>query len=148
MTMLAFGAFTSIFLSWLLSGWLRRYALFSRHLIDLPNERCSHSVPPPLGGGVAIVASFLLLILGVGLAGALEPRLCIAICGSGLLAATLGFMDHRSSFPARWRFLGHAAAAAWVLWWMDHISQVPVFGTLIDLSYAGPVLCGRTWCGR
>ncbi|MBC7732720.1 MAG: glycosyltransferase family 4 protein, partial [Bacteriovorax sp.] len=75
-------------------------------------------------------------------AGAIEPRLCIAICGSGLLVATLGFMDDRSSLPARWRFLGHAAAAAWVLWWMGRVPQMPVFGMLVDLSYAGPVLCG------
>ena len=127
--------------SLLLTGTMRRYALHA-DLLDHPNERSSHAVPTPRGGGVTIVASFLLLVLGLGLAGAIEPRLCIAICGSGLLVATLGFMDDRSSLPARWRFLGHAAAAAWVLWWMGRVPQMPVFGTLVDLAYAGPALCG------
>ena len=131
----------ALLLSWALTGLVRRYAI-SADLLDHPNERSSHAVPTPRGGGVAIVASFLLLVLGLGLAGAIEPRLCIAICGSGLLVATLGFMDDRSSLPARWRFLGHAAAAVWVLWWMGRVPQMPVFGTLVDLSYAGPALCG------
>ena len=131
----------ALLLSWALTGLVRRYAV-SADLLDHPNERSSHSVPTPRYGGVAIVTSFLLLVLGLGMASAIEPRLCIAICDSGLVAATLGFMDDRSSLPARWRFLGKAAAAAWVLLWMGRVPQMPVFGTMIDLSYAGPALCG------
>jgi len=120
---------------------VRRYAL-STQLLDLPNERSSHTVPTPRGGGVAIVVSFLLLVAVLGAWGFIEPRLAIAILGAGLLVATLGFMDDRSSLPARWRFLGHAAAAAWVLCWMGRVPRMPVFGTMVDLSYAGPALCG------
>ena len=40
--------------SLLMTGVLRRYAL-TRSLLDIPNERSSHSVPTPRGGGVAIV---------------------------------------------------------------------------------------------
>jgi Fuc2NAc and GlcNAc transferase len=130
-----------LLLSWVLTGVVRRYAV-SADLLDHPNSRSSHAVPTPRGGGIAIVASFLLATLGLGLSGAADSRLCIAIFGAGMLVATLGFMDDRSSLPARWRFLGHAAAAAWVLWWMGRVPMVPVFGTLVDLSYAGPALCG------
>ena len=41
-------------LSLLLTGWLRRYAL-ARSLMDIPNERSSHTVPTPRGGGEGIV---------------------------------------------------------------------------------------------
>ena len=37
----------------------------------------------------------------------------------------LGFIDDRNSLPARWRFLGHLAAAVWVLWWMGRVPLVP-----------------------
>ena len=47
--------------SWALTGFLRRYAL-AKNLIDIPNERSSHSVPTPRGGGVAIVVSFLAVL--------------------------------------------------------------------------------------
>ena len=126
-------------LSWLLTALARRYSLATQ-LIDYPNERSSHAVPTPRGGGVAIVASFLVLVLWLGLAGGIEPRLCIAIIGSGLLIATLGFIDDRSSLPARWRFLGHLAAAVWVLAWMGPIPPVPILGITINLGFAAMLL--------
>ena len=138
--MIPFLLIGALLLSWALTGLVRRYAV-SADLLDRPNERSSHVVPTPRGGGMAIVASFLPLVLGLGLAGSIKPNLCIAAIGGGLLVAMLGFLDDRSSLPARWRFLGHAASAAWVLWWMGRIPQVPIVGTLVDLSYAGSALC-------
>jgi Fuc2NAc and GlcNAc transferase len=51
---LLFGVFVS---SWSLTLVLRRYALV-KSLVDVPNDRSSHTVPTPRGGGVAIVLSF------------------------------------------------------------------------------------------
>ena len=127
--------------SWAGTGLFRRHARASQWL-DLPTARSSHTVPTPRGGGVAIVASSLLWVTALGLAGWIESLLCVAIVGSGLLVASLGFLDDRRNLPARWRFLGHAAAAIWVLYWLGSVPSVPVFGVVIDLSYAGPVLCG------
>ena len=130
----------ALLLSWGFTGVVRRYAV-SAQLLDHPNSRSSHVVPTPRGGGIAIVVSFLLLTLGLGWAGSIELPLCIALVGAGALVAALGFIDDRSSLPARWRFLGHAAAAAWVLAWMGRVPAMPIFGALVDLSYAGPALC-------
>ena len=44
--------------SFALPAFLRRYAL-SRSLIDVPNQRSSHTIPTPRGGGVAIVLTFI-----------------------------------------------------------------------------------------
>ena len=126
--------------SWAFTALIRRFAVHS-NLMDLPNGRSSHSVPMPRGGGVGIVLSFLAIILSVGLLGLIERRLMIAALGSGGLVAMLGFVDDRSSLPARWRFLGHLAAAIWVLGWMGPVPPVPLFGAVVDLSYAGPMLC-------
>lgn len=131
----------AIVAAWALTWAVRRYAIRS-DLLDHPNERSSHSIPTPRGGGVAIVVSFLVMVLGLGLAGKAEPSLCAAIIGSGTLVATLGFIDDRGHVAARWRFLGHALAAAWALWWVGRIPPVPLLGTLVDLSYFGPALCG------
>ena len=122
-------------LSWMLTIAMRRYALAS-HLLDHPNDRSSHSVPTPRGGGVAIVASFLLLVLGLGLAGRLDQTLCFALLGSGLLVAVLGFIDDLRTLPASWRFAGHVVAAAWLLYWAGPLPPVPVLGMTFDL---GPV---------
>lgn len=127
-------------LSWWLTALARRHALATA-LMDHPNERSSHSVPTPRGGGVAIVASFLLLTLALGLARAIEPALAIAVVGAGALVAGLGYADDRKPLPARWRFLGHAAAAAWVLAWMGPVPAMPLFGRVVDLGWGGPALC-------
>ena len=132
MTMLAFGAFISIILSWLLSGWLRRYALSSSHLLDLPNERSSHSMPTPRGGGVAIVLTFAALMISLDWSGRLPPQMLQALLGSGLVVALAGFLDDHRPLPARWRFLAHLAAAVWALWCMRGIPSVPILGGSFD----------------
>jgi Fuc2NAc and GlcNAc transferase len=132
---------TGLALSWCLTALARRHALATA-LLDHPNERSSHSVATPRGGGVAIVASFLLLTLGLGFTGQIERSLAIAIVGAGLLVAGLGYADDRKPLPARWRFLGHAAAAAWVLAWMGPVPAMPLLGVIVDLGWAGPALCG------
>lgn len=120
---------------------VRRYALATK-LLDLPNARSSHSVPTPRGGGVAIVASLLLFVVLVGTMGVIEGRLVACVLGAGVTVAVLGFLDDRSGLSARWRFLGHAVAAIWAIYWIGRIPPMPVFGMEVDLSFAGPALCG------
>lgn len=127
--------------AWLLTAAVRRYALRS-NLIDHPNERSSHEVPTPRGGGIAIVITFLALVAIAGATRLIEPGLAVAALGAGTLVAALGFADDRVGLPARVRFVGHAAAAAWVLWWMGAIPPVPLLTRTVDLGVAGPALCG------
>ena len=132
-------AITGILLSWFLTHAMRRYAIRA-HLIDEPNERSSHTVPTPRGGGVAIVVTFLLLVIGLGIGGKIDLALTIAIAGSGVLVASIGFIDDRHHVPARWRFVAHAAAAAWILAWMGPLPAVPILATTIDLGIASLLL--------
>ena len=126
-------------LSWLLTSWARRYAL-ATELIDRPNERSSHTVPTPRGGGVAIVVSFVALVVATGLMGDLSPQMATALAGGGLVVALVGFVDDRAPLPARWRFLVHCLASAAVLWLMGGIPPVPLFGFDIDLGWPGLAL--------
>jgi Fuc2NAc and GlcNAc transferase len=128
-------------LSWLLTGAVRRYAL-STGLLDLPNARSSHTQPTPRGGGVAIVASFMLAVIILWWRGALGAHLAAGLGGAGLLVAFLGYMDDRHTLAARWRFLGHLAATAWLLAWLGPMPPVPVFGTPVDLGLAATLLNG------
>ena len=125
--------------SWWLTARVRRYAIRVQ-LLDHPNERSSHSEPTPRGGGIAIVASFTMLIITQSAAGMLAPHLLAALLGSGLLVALVGFLDDRAALPARWRFLAHSAASIWSLWLMGGIPPVPVFGFALDLGWFGLAL--------
>lgn len=126
-------------LSFLLTWLLRRYALASS-LMDIPNARSSHSIPTPRGGGVAIVVCFMFAVLGLALLGYVDSGAAFALCGAGGLVAVVGFLDDHGHIAARWRLLGHFAAAAWALFWLGGLPVISLFGTVVDLGWFGHVL--------
>lgn len=139
MTILALLMATAM--SWLFTGWVRRYAL-SADLMDVPNERSSHVRPTPRGGGVAIVLSFFAALAWLWFRGLAPTSLSLALGGAGLLVAVVGFADDRWQLPARWRFLAHTAAAAWVLWQVWPVPAVPIFGWQLNVPWLVGLLAG------
>jgi Fuc2NAc and GlcNAc transferase len=126
-------------LSWVLTGLMRRYAL-ARNLLDVPNARSSHVVPTPRGGGMAIVVSFLVALAVAVSSGGGEQNLLAALAGAGVGVALLGFLDDHGHVPARWRLLGHFAAAAWVLFWLEGISPSLLLGLSSPTQILDPLL--------
>lgn len=122
-----------------LTGVLRRYAL-ARSLMDIPNARSSHSVPTPRGGGVAIVLAYLFGVFVLTWLGILSPAQLVALAGAGGAVALIGFMDDHGHIAARWRLLGHFAAAIWGLWWLGGLPPLMFFGRVVDLGWMGHVL--------
>ncbi len=99
--------------SLLLTGLLRWYALH-RKVLDVPNQRSSHQVPTPRGGGMAIVVAFLV-------AGALLPLWSslaqqVAVLLAGALVAAVGFIDDHVSIPPLKRLIVHAMGAALIVY--------------------------------
>ena len=129
-----------VFIAAFILTWvLRRYALASS-LMDIPNERSSHSVPTPRGGGVAIVLSFLAVLPLLGVLQWLPWSFVIGIVGAGAGVAVLGFLDDHGHIAARWRLLGHFSSAAWALYWLGGLPPLLVFGYTFDLGLIGHVL--------
>ncbi|MFJ4391943.1 MraY family glycosyltransferase [Pseudomonas soli] len=125
-------------ISLLMTAGLRRYAL-ARSIIDIPNARSSHVVPTPRGGGVAIVVSFLLVVVALGVADQLASSQLIGLAGAGGLIALIGFLDDHGHIAARWRLLGHFIAAAWGLYWLGGMPPLQLFGMVVDLGWLGAV---------
>ncbi|MDM3891662.1 MraY family glycosyltransferase [Pseudomonas juntendi] len=113
--------------AWWMTAALRRYAL-SRSLMDIPNARSSHTLPTPRGGGLSFVVAFLLAALCIALTGHIAPYVVVGVLGAGGLVAVIGFMDDHGHIAARWRLLGHFAAAAWGLAWLGGMPPISVFG--------------------
>jgi len=126
-------------ISFFLTAYLRNYAL-TRSLMDVPNARSSHSVPTPRGGGVAIVVTFLLSLALMFFFGVIPSADALAIAGAGSAIAVIGFMDDHGHIAARWRLLGHSAAAVWLLSWMGGGPPFELFGFPFDLGWCGHVL--------
>ncbi|TWC34988.1 Fuc2NAc and GlcNAc transferase [Pseudomonas sp. SJZ079] len=125
--------------SLLMTGALRRYAL-ARSLMDIPNARSSHSVPTPRGGGVAIVLAFLAALPVLTFANMLPWAVMWGLLGAGTGVAVIGFLDDHGHIPARWRLLGHFAAAFWALFWLGGLPPLSLFGMSLDLGWLGHVL--------
>ncbi|MDH1010520.1 glycosyltransferase family 4 protein [Pseudomonas nicosulfuronedens] len=125
--------------SWLLTGWVRRYAL-ARSIMDIPNARSSHRIPTPRGGGVAIVLGFLGCLPLAGALGAVDGNSLLALLPAGALVAVIGFLDDHRHIPARWRLLGHFVAALWLLAWLGGAPALAMPWGTLDLGLAGDLL--------
>jgi Fuc2NAc and GlcNAc transferase len=126
-------------LSFGLTAALRRYAL-SRSIIDIPNARSSHSIPTPRGGGVAIVAAFIVSLPVLYYTALVAGAQLIAVGGAGALVAVIGFMDDHGHIAARWRLLGHFSAGIWALFWIGGFPPILLFGLSVDLHWFGHIL--------
>lgn len=122
-----------------MTGLLRRYALAS-NLIDKPNERSSHTIPTPRGGGLAIVLTFLSLLPFLVMSDDNSERLLWALFGAGSLVALTGFIDDHGHIPAHWRLCLHFFAAAWALAWLGGIPPIVVLSQSIELAWFGHLL--------
>lgn len=125
--------------SWASTLVLRRYAL-TKSLMDIPNERSSHSIPTPRGGGVAIVVSFLLALPVLAGLNLISASTLYGVFGSGLLVALIGFADDHGHIAARWRLLGHFIAAGWALFWFNGLPMIDLFGVIVNLGWFGDIL--------
>lgn len=125
--------------SWVLTGLLRRYAL-AKSMMDVPNERSSHTNPTPRGGGVAIVIIFLISLVFFWVISLLDNRLFIALTGAGLWVAVIGFIDDHGHIAARWRLLAHFSAAGWLVFWLGGLPPLTLFGVDYDLGWLGHML--------
>ncbi|MGV8664026.1 glycosyl transferase, partial [Pseudomonas aeruginosa] len=89
---------------------------------------------------VSIVISFLLAILLLGFLVVDDGILVIALFGAGLGIATIGFLDDHGHIAARWRLLGHFAAASWILYWLGGFPPLLLLGTTLDMGWWGHIL--------
>ncbi|SEO62566.1 glycosyltransferase family 4 protein [Pseudomonas sp. ok266] len=125
-------------LSFAMTAGLRRYAL-ARSMLDVPNDRSSHTMPTPRGGGVSIVLTFLCALLALWSTGVIGVDFFLGAAGAGGLVALIGFMDDHGHIAARWRLLGHFGAAVWVLVWTGGLAPVTLFGSSFDLGWIGHI---------
>jgi Fuc2NAc and GlcNAc transferase len=132
--------------SWLIAGRVRQYAIRDS-LLDVPNERSSHSVPTPRGGGVAIA---VVTLCGAALSAALglvPIRLAIAIIGGGALVACVGFIDDRRGLSPLIRALAQTAAATWTVGWLGGLPALDVGVGTVRLGWwgGGLAVAGIVW---
>jgi len=125
------------------------YITYARQkaILDIPNERSSHTLPTPRGGGVVFVAVFLIFIC---LCPFFYPRavpLWISLFGGGLIIASVGWIDDRKNIPAPLRLAVHSIAVIWVLYQLGGMPSLSLGFTSLPLGMFGSILAflGGVW---
>jgi Fuc2NAc and GlcNAc transferase len=123
----------------LLTGASRRYAL-RRSLLDIPNDRSSHSVPTPRGGGLAIAVTLAAGMAVLGLLGLVPAKLVWALLGGGTLVAGIGWWDDHRHVPPRRRAAVHVLAALWAVYCLGGLAGFTLGGSAWHLGFLGSLL--------
>lgn len=136
-----------VFLFSTLITWLTCIYAVRKKIIAIPNERSSHQIPTPQGGGIAIVLTFIVAVLWLGLYGLIEPHLVWALAGS-VAIAVIGYCDDMYNVKIRWRIVIHFFMACWAVYWLHGFSILDLGSHKVNLNWMGSVLAvfGITWC--
>ena len=82
-----------------------------RQMLDVPNERSSHTVPVPRGGGVAVVGTIVVAWGGL-CAARLVSRTDFVVLAATIGLAIVSWVDDRRGLPPALRLLAQFAAMA------------------------------------
>ncbi len=113
-------------LTLLFTGYMRHYAL-KKNIIDNPNERSSHSIPTPRGGGVAVVCSYLLALAVLIYSQQLSVHIGLTLIAAGFVVALLGFLDDHGHINSMLRLTIHFLVAIGVVISLGGFAEVTVF---------------------
>jgi Fuc2NAc and GlcNAc transferase len=132
------GATCVAMVSALLTHAIRRLAM-SHGYLDVPNERSSHHIPTPKGGGAAIVFAATGACALLWLHHGLSTNVFLALSG-GLAVAATGFVDDRRSLSPGLRLAVHLIAAVWALAWLGGLPALLVGTELLTFGTSGYVV--------
>ena len=105
----------SFILTYLVKAFAQKKAL-----MDIPNERSSHTVPTPRGGGLAIAITWFVALSYLFYIQSIEPKLYYALM-AGALLCIISFIDDIYTIKALPRFIIHALVAALGLYSIDGV---------------------------
>jgi Fuc2NAc and GlcNAc transferase len=125
----------SLGLSKLVIYWL------GRKLLDIPNNRSSHTIPTPRGGGLAVVLATFIAML-IAYASGLSDAAAIYLLAPGLLMALVGISDDLLTLNIRIRLIIQLVVACIISGMV--LSHTPEL-TFLTLSFGLAAVFGIVW---
>lgn len=128
------------------TGAIRNYSI-RYSLIDTPNERSSHTVPTPRGGGVSITVAIILAAIILTIVGWIPIKIGVSILGGLSIVAIVGWLDDHKDIPALWRGVLYLIAAAWSVMLIGGMERIKFGVDVIDIGVMGSILAiiGTSW---
>lgn len=138
-------ALSLVIVSYVLTWVIMKFSLM-RNILDIPNERSSHTQPTPKGGGLAIVISWYAGITFLFLTGSLNKNLYFALL-CGILLAIISLIDDLYDIKPYIRLIAQTTAAIASLIFLNGIQPVLVFGINIfsNMILAVITIVGMVW---
>ena len=119
-------------ITWAGVGYFRRWAE-RRQILDLPNERSSHTLPTPRGGGlVVVVVTLLFASVCAAIENGAAGRTFLVYSAGAVLIASVSWLDDLHPIPRWVRLAVHAAASAVTVAGITYWSALtlPFFGAV------------------
>ncbi len=122
-------SFISTFLS---TRYLISYSI-KKGVLDIPNDRSSHTVPTPRGGGIGIVLGYLFSLAGLSFL-VIDVNVYLALCISGIIVALIGYIDDHKHVDAKIRIAFHFIAAVIIVSFIGGIPKLEVLNYEINFN--------------
>lgn len=94
-------------------------------MLAIPTHRSSHSIPTPVGGGIAIVLTYFVMLAYVALAHEMDFAELAALA-AGLPVALAGLVDDRAHLSARIRLAIQFSCAFFAVWFAGSIPPLQI----------------------
>jgi UDP-N-acetylmuramyl pentapeptide phosphotransferase/UDP-N-acetylglucosamine-1-phosphate transferase len=117
----------SAFVSSFVLTWIVRKWTIKKAILDIPNDRSSHTIPTPRGGGIAIALVWFISLLILRLTDSIEKQLFFALL-SGIPLSLTGFLDDILHLKAKTRFFIQFLCSGLALFFLGGLN-------LIDLGF-------------
>lgn len=115
-------------LSAVLTYVIKKYAI-SKSIIDIPNERSSHSIPTPRGGGLAIIVVFYIGLLYFRETIKIEVFYALL---SAFPVAAMGLLDDIFGLRASVRFIVQVLSASVAMWFLHGVASIDLIWFSLD----------------
>ena len=112
-------------LSFALTYFIKNYAM-KKSLVDIPNDRSSHSVPTPHGGGIAIAVAWFSGISYLYYMGDINEPLYFSLM-VGLLLSSVSYVDDLFELSSKLRLVVQASVSMVGLYFLGGINELDFF---------------------
>jgi Fuc2NAc and GlcNAc transferase len=113
-----------------LTAWLLHHSKL-RGIVDRPNERSSHTMPTPRGGGLSMVVVTTCAAILLCATARMPVPLTLVVLVGGLSVAAVGFLDDVRSASITLRMSVHIGAALLTLCMLDSPLRIGIAGALV-----------------
>jgi Fuc2NAc and GlcNAc transferase len=117
-----------------------RYFSIKNKLYDIPNDRSSHDIPKPKGGGLSIVLVLLITIGFLILNHQIDSELSMSLLIGLSLVAAVGFIDDYKNLPVSIRAAAYVLAAVFSIYLIGGVSALSINNYQIQLNEFGYLL--------